>query len=106
MFRVRELLPLAVVVAIGGVARVDHLGREPLWFDESLTLWLARLPVGEFFKQVVIWEQLPPLGHLVTRLAIALLGGSEWALRLPEALASTGAVGVGYLLVRRLAKSE
>ncbi|MBV9615653.1 MAG: glycosyltransferase family 39 protein, partial [Ktedonobacteraceae bacterium] len=45
----------------------------------------------------------PPLGFWLQVISVRIFGFSPWSLLLPEALAGVGAVGLLYILVRRIA---
>jgi 4-amino-4-deoxy-L-arabinose transferase-like glycosyltransferase len=73
-------------VALAFATRLAGLERQSLWFDEIITVTLARLPwyeglVGLLGQGI----QLTPLFHWVIKLVL-LLGDRDWLLRLPAAL--------------------
>lgn len=90
----RPWLSLTVIAA---AARLFTLGAESFWYDEAFTAWLVQLPVGDMLAAIK-GDVHPPLWYAVARL-FASLGVSEWALRLPAALAGIASV----LLVYRIA---
>lgn len=67
---------------LGLVLRIPHLF-DSLWYDETFTAALARLPLRDL-PTAVLGDVHPPLPYLVQWLAARLLGTSEIALRLPS----------------------
>lgn len=90
----RSWLLLGITLAALGL-RLFRLGEWSFWGDEMITvnraLALADLP---------LWRWAPSL--VLTRLAIDWLGVTEWAARLPAALAGTATVPLLYWLGRRM----
>jgi len=99
---------LIALVLIGGALRFHHLGHKGLWSDElfstSVTLYHSIWPpaTGEWFRRTDLlhiadtdsfWtakaaDQSPPLFELTTKVSTKLLGPTEFAMRLPSALAA------------------
>src|SRR4030095_4134180 len=122
--RRRELAPLVVLLAIAAVLLFADLGGPRLWEDESDTALYARsitrhgLPLawdGRTFvdsddgHRVVAHALGPPLvmvgtpwlPYYAAAASFAVFGESEWAARLPFALAALAAVGALYTFVLR-----
>lgn len=75
-----------------------------LWFDEILTIDIARLP-----NVATMWQALahgvdatPPGYHIVVRMFVKLLGSSEVAVRLPSILAMIAGLLITFDCARRL----
>ncbi|MFL5755809.1 MAG: glycosyltransferase family 39 protein, partial [Chloroflexota bacterium] len=85
-------------MTLAGVIRLYGLDAKSFWFDEFLTAHAARI---SNWDDLVAWWRLwidhPPLQTWLTWL-LRPLGGDEFVVRVPVALASTGAVGVMYAL--------
>ncbi len=82
--------------------RLFHLGHQSLWIDEIFS-WRAAAPHGgldwgDFFRNTH-----GPLIAALSHEQIRLLGDSEWALRLPFALATVALVPATAFLARRVA---
>lgn len=112
---------LVLLLAIGSWLRLDHLGAKSLWVDELFTLavawyhplvpeagqpWYRPISVlqiadGDTFLTVKAGEQSPPLYDLLEKLSVNLLGPTEFAARLPAALAACLLLVGGALLVWR-----
>lgn len=86
---------------LAAAVRFFRLDSQSLWIDEFLMIQRASL--GEPFRWSD-WLANPqgPLPALLLRLSAGLFGTSDWALRLPSALAGTATVPLVYLLGRRL----
>ena len=69
------------------------------WFRSAL---FHQLQAGDTFWTIKGADQSPPLFELVAKLFVAVFGDSEWALRLPSALAAATALGLlAWLAWRR-----
>ena len=97
---VRILLLVAVLVGWG--LALARLGERSLWADEGWTAYTARnaSSIGLLRTFRLDPVQGPLYMLLVTR--VMRLGGSEFVLRFPSAVAATLAIPVVYLLGRRL----
>ena len=91
------LLVIAVILLALGL-RLYRLGAQSLWLDEGGT-WAAVTQHGwlTLLLDLVSPNAAYPLYHLLLKAWIAIAGDSEWALRLPSALA--GAVTVGVIML-------
>ena len=100
-FRPRYIVLLLFLGAL--CLRLIRLGTQSLWLDEGGTWneitsksWLALL--GELFNP----RQGYPLYHLLMKTWVVIAGDSEWALRLPSAIAGALTVALTFELGRRL----
>lgn len=99
---------LLAVTALAGGLRLAHLSEPSLWWDEFITLGVAKL---EFVKMLHVLstigpsdigvELFPPLYHSLARLAL-LFGGNDAAMRLPSVLFGTLTIPAVYFLGRTL----
>ena len=89
-------------MALALAVRVVHLGRDDLWSDEIHTLNALD---GSFLD--VVRERLAaghlPLYFLLMKAWTALVGTSQFMLRLPSAILGAAALVPAYALMRRLA---
>jgi mannosyltransferase len=102
MLESKALLVLLAIMLLGAVLRFYGLGFQSLWSDE-LASW--DISTRETISQViggVRSDDHPPLYFLTLRLAQWIFGDSEWALRLPSALAGWLCIPAIYLLGKRL----
>lgn len=93
-------LPLALITLLGLALRLFRLGGQSLWIDELLMI--RRASLGEPFR-FADWFVNPqgPLPALLLRCSAGLFGTSEFALRLPSALAGALTIPVIACLAER-----
>ena len=106
MSRMRSFLRLAlwpaVIAGLALLVRLVHLGRDDFWSDEVHTFDAVSLPpVDLMVERLTAGHQ--PLYFLALRSWSQLAGTSEFALRLPSALAGVLLLWPAYLLMRNLA---
>jgi dolichyl-phosphate-mannose-protein mannosyltransferase len=92
-----------VLIAVGVVLRVArYLDNRSLWLDESfLALNLINRPFSDLFD-VLDYQQAAPPGFLaLEKVAVELLGESEYALRLFPLLAGIGSLFLFWEVARR-----
>jgi mannosyltransferase len=98
----KTLIVLLAIMLLGAVLRFYGLAFQSLWSDE-LASW--DISTRETISQViggVRSDDHPPLYFLTLRLAQWIFGDSEWALRLPSAVAGWLCIPAIYLLGKRL----
>ncbi|QIN77679.1 hypothetical protein GBA65_03195 [Rubrobacter marinus] len=100
------LLALLGILLLAAALRFYGLGFQSLWNDELNTWGLSTFGEGVsgvlyHFNREGIGVH-PPAYYLLIHFTVQLLGESEWALRLPSALAGFLSVLATYLLGRRL----
>src|SRR5512135_2536060 len=87
-----QLPPLArvapiLIVLLAFALRVYHLGAQPIWWDESLSVYrstrdLATVLSNQILIQnVVTYDTLPPLYFVFLKGFVILAGTKEYALR-------------------------
>jgi len=74
---------------------------QPLWYDETFTVAVSRLPI-ERMMQAVAGDVHPPLWYVVEWATIRLLGESPWAVRAPALLFGLASVWLTYRLALAL----
>jgi len=74
---------------------------QPLWYDETFTVHVARLPLDRMM-QAVAGDVHPPLWYVVEWAMVRLLGESAWAVRLPALLFGLASVYLTYRLALAL----
>jgi hypothetical protein len=89
-----------LIVLLGSSLRFYNLGGDSLWYDEILTANVAR----SGYEAISHVRSHPPLFYLLTRAAIDVLGESEFALRLPSAIAGILALPLVAVLGRTLGR--
>jgi len=93
------LVGLLTLVALA--VRLVDLGSQGLWYDEAYSVFIARLPVAEAWRALVADGVHPPLYYFLLR-GVVLLGDSEFALRLPSAIAGALTVPLVFAIGRLL----
>jgi hypothetical protein len=106
--RAVTLVAISLLLALGCTLRFYHLGTRSLWSDELFTMAIAQYhpivpePGQPWFKRITIMqisdgdafltakagEETPPLHDLIVKASVNLLGATEFAARLPAAVAS------------------
>ena len=96
------LLALGAIMLLGGALRFYGLGIQSLWSDELASWYFSRADgVGQVVSNVR--EDIHPPGYFVIlHFAQGAFGNSEWALRLPSAVAGWLSIPAIYLLGRRI----
>ena len=75
------------IFTLGVVLRALLIANAPLWYDESFTLVLARLPFDRMFLTMA-GDVHPPLHYLITWSLFRIPNLAPWFIRLPSLLAS------------------
>jgi uncharacterized membrane protein len=102
--RQREtLLWLLCIVAAGAALRFYGLTNQSYWFDELFSAYYSDPSHSlNTVLELTFADVHPPLYQLLMWLSYKLFGYTEWAGRLPSALAGTLTIPVVYLLGREL----
>ncbi|MBI5671284.1 MAG: glycosyltransferase family 39 protein [Chloroflexi bacterium] len=96
---VRLRLPL--ILTIGLTARLPLLN-ESLWYDESFSLTVSRLPL-EKLPAAIAGDVHPPLYYMLKWTWAHLTGDSAWMFRLPDLALGLVAICLMYRLARHIA---
>ena len=97
--------PIALACAVALALRVFHLGHQSLWVDEYLTWHTAY--IGQALRVTdVLHNDHGPLLQVLLHLWTGLVGDSEFALRLPSALATVALVPALAALAARVLGSR
>lgn len=81
--------------------RLLNAGAEHLWYDESFTAWIAKLPLDQVLGAVQ-GDVHPPTYYLLEWLNTHLFGNSEFVLRMPAVLFGACSVVLIYAIAREL----
>ncbi len=103
VFNHRPALAGILLGIVAAIPRLLNLGKQSLWFDETYTVYIARMPFGQMMRSILVDGVHPPLYYWLMALWIRLFGFSEFSIRLPSALAGILTVVLVYFLVRRIA---
>lgn len=106
--RTRTYLGLIALLWVAFLLRVYHLDAQSLWSDEGLSLYRARLTLGQNLSNIIIvppdvptQDTNPPLYFVLLSAVRALAGESEYALRFLSAITGTLLVVVMWAAGRR-----
>ncbi|QIN84760.1 hypothetical protein GBA63_20515 [Rubrobacter tropicus] len=95
-------LALGAVMVLGGALRFYGLGIQSLWSDELASWYFSRAD-GVLGVVSNVREDIHPPGYfIILHFAQNVFGDSEWALRLPSAIAGWLCIPAMYLLGRRI----
>ncbi len=100
---------LVALLLVTFALRVYRLETQSLWSDEGLSLYRARLTVGENFSNVIVvppgvptQDTNPPLYFVVLSALRALAGETEYVLRFASVIAGVLLVPLLYVVGKRL----
>ena len=93
------------LILLGAGLRLYRLENKNIWWDEGFTVFMARLPLGNLLVASG-HDTAPPVYYAVLHAWMALAGDSEFALRLPSALAGMLTIAILVRLARSLAGSR
>lgn len=96
----REVLSIALILAIIFATAFAIGSHRPMWFDEVLTILIATRPNITSLMAAMPADGSPPLLHLTVRALTGVLGPTQLAARLPSMVGFTGACLALYLFVR------
>jgi len=99
-------ITLLAIILIGAFLRVYQLGAQSIWFDESSSVYIAKLSFTQFAQALPTLERSPPLYFLILHYWVILFGTSEFAVRLLSALFGVLALPMIYVLGRQLFNEE
>lgn len=92
------------ILAIGAGLRLFQVAAAPLWYDETFSAWLARLPLLDMIKATA-GDVHPPLYQLIIW-PIGQLGGGPFWLRLPSVIFSVISLYLLWLICKRINLSD
>jgi len=101
----RIVLAALVVLALAAAVIIRFVATSPLWLDETLTVNIARLPLGDIpgaLKQ----DGAPPLTYVLLHFWIGVFGTSTTAVRALSAVWGLVALPLAYLVGRRVGRSR
>jgi len=96
-------LAVAAVVAVGVLLR--FWTRSDLWFDEALSVEVAKLPLDEL-RGALAHDGHPPLYYVLLHLWMGLFGESDLAVRSLSGVFAVAALPLTWVLARRLGGRE
>ena len=90
------------IIVLAALLRLYQLGLPSLWFDESFTWYIVRLPWGQVLE-TILPGTTPPVYYMSTKVIFDLLGDSEVSLRLISAIAGIVSMYLAWLLGKQAA---
>ncbi|MCI3949043.1 MAG: hypothetical protein K0R11_977 [Acidimicrobiales bacterium] len=99
--RAGVLATLAVVVVVAGGLLLRFWTRSDLWFDEALSVDVARLPLGEL-RGALAHDGHPPLYYVLLHLWMRVFGEGDLAVRSLSGLFAVAALPLAWRLGDRL----
>lgn len=97
---------IALFITIAGFfLRLLLLDSKGLWLDETFSIWMANLKVGEMLQWVVKIDQHPPLYYFLLHFWIGLNSSSPYFVRLFSVLFGTATIPIIYLIGKRMSGS-
>ncbi|MDI6772633.1 MAG: glycosyltransferase family 39 protein [bacterium] len=97
-----EAVTAAAVVVLAAGLRLWGLTAKSLWFDETISIFLASQPLERMLALVVANDPHPPLHYLLLHFWMAFFGSGEAAVRVLSVLISVPVVAVTWAFGRRL----
>lgn len=92
----------AAVVVLGAGLRLWGLTAKSLWFDETISVFLASQPLERMLALVATNDPHPPLHYLLLHFWMALFGSGEAVVRVLSVLISVPVVAVTWAFGRHL----
>ncbi len=89
--------PLIIITILAALLRLPTIGIESMWYDETFSVWLARLPLANLLSATA-GDVHPPLWYVIEWAVGAVFGYSAIAMRLVSALAGIALVPAVYRL--------
>ncbi len=90
------------LLLLAAFLRLYHLDRNSLWLDEITTEWYSQKTTEEMLDVLTEYDVHPPLMYLTAIEQRRLLGGSDFAARLPWAFAGILDVALMFAFGKRL----
>jgi mannosyltransferase len=93
---------VVLLTLVGAVLRLWHLGAKSLWFDEPLTVAIARLSWPSFARLWWYGEAAYQGAYFLLMRGWLRLGDSEAWIRLPSAIFAIASIPLIYVVARKL----
>ncbi|HEX9075476.1 MAG TPA: glycosyltransferase family 39 protein [Anaerolineae bacterium] len=96
-----------LIVLLAFALRVYRLGAQPIWWDESLSVYRATQNLAAVLantiriQTVVTYDTLPPLYFVILKFLVPFFGTTEFALRFFSLAANVATIPLLYVLARR-----
>jgi mannosyltransferase len=93
---------MAVLTALAAALRFSGLGRQSFWYDEAVSVALARHPIAELLAGHVKDQGNPPLYPVLLHLWMGGFGSGDAAVRALSALFSAATIPVMLAVARQI----
>jgi mannosyltransferase len=97
-----RLVPLLIIVLLGAALRFYGIGHQGIWYDESYTFALIKLPLGTMFGRIPHSESTPPLYYCCVWVWTRIFGSGAADVRTFSAVCGTATIPVAYATARKL----
>jgi mannosyltransferase len=95
-------VPLLIIVLLGAALRFYGIGHQGIWYDESYTFALIKLPLGTMFGRIPQTESTPPLYYCCVWVWARIFGSGAAGVRTFSAVCGTATIPVAYATARKL----
>ena len=99
--RLAGVAPVAVAAALVVALALHFITRSDLWFDEALTVNIARLPLSEL-GDALRQDGAPPLYYVLLHFWINVFGHGDVAVRALSGVIAVASLPLAYLAGRRV----
>ncbi len=96
------LLALLAVTLAGAWFRFYQIGKQPLWSDEALSVWMGRHNIADIIRLTIRLDQSPPLYYILLHLWMQIGGSGEAWVRSLSALFGIITILAIYFLAKTL----
>lgn len=93
------LFLMVIVLLVAAGLRMHRLALDSVWWDEGVSVWMARMPIGDMLLQTAN-DTHPPLSYMLLHGWRLLVGEEEFALRMQSVLFGVLTVAVTYQIGR------
>jgi 4-amino-4-deoxy-L-arabinose transferase-like glycosyltransferase len=97
-----RVVPLLIIIVLGAALRFYGIGHQGIWYDESYTFALVKLPLGVMFGRIPHTESTPPLYYCFVWVWSRIFGSGAAGVRTFSAVCGTATIPVAYATARKL----
>jgi mannosyltransferase len=97
-----RVVPLLIIILLGAALRFYGIGHQGIWYDESYTFALVKLPFGVMLGRIPHTESTPPLYYCCVWVWSRIFGFGAAGVRTFSALCGTATIPVAYATARKL----
>jgi len=97
-----RVVPILIITLLGAALRFYGIGHQGIWYDESYTFALVKLPLGVMFGRIPHTESTPPLYYCCVWVWGRIFGFGAAGIRTFSAVCGTATIPVAYAAARKL----